>query len=172
VAHLVSAVDAVRREAGEQRLRWAEPSRWHLTLAFYGEVPDRRVDDLAARLGRAAGRCTASLRLRFATGGRFGSRVLWVGVRGDLEPLTRLADSTVASGRRCGLDLDDRPYRPHLTVARAGPASRADLKPLAAALADYEGPLWAGDRLVLVRSHLGPRPRYDEQASWRLGEAP
>jgi 2'-5' RNA ligase len=43
---------SVRREAAP--LRWTLPEQWHLTLAFLAEVPDRRYDDLLARLERAA----------------------------------------------------------------------------------------------------------------------
>jgi 2'-5' RNA ligase len=34
--------------------RWVEPARWHLTLAFLGDVPERRLGALTAALGAAA----------------------------------------------------------------------------------------------------------------------
>ncbi|NUS51949.1 MAG: RNA 2',3'-cyclic phosphodiesterase, partial [Nocardioidaceae bacterium] len=46
-----------RQEAG-QDLRWTTPEQWHLTLAFMAEVADRHLDDLVARLTRAATRRT------------------------------------------------------------------------------------------------------------------
>lgn len=156
VAHLGVTVVAV--SAAHPDLRWIPPERWHLTLAFLGEVEDRRLPDLVKRLGRAASRHPV-LRLRFAGGGRFGRQVLWAGVQGDVPALGRLAGSVTAAARRTGLDVDERPYRPHLTLART--RTPADLRPLLPALAAYDGPEWTAEQVQLVRSRLGPSPTYE-----------
>src|SRR5260370_4014722 len=49
-------------------LRWAGLDKWHVTLAFLGEVADERLADLRTRLARASGRHHA-LRLRIGRGG-------------------------------------------------------------------------------------------------------
>jgi len=94
-------------------------------------------------------------------------------VEGDREPLRRLAASAGAAARRSGLDVEDRPYRPHLTLARN--TGGADLRPLVTALAAYTGIDWTADRLHLVRSRLGQGPgrtaAYDTVAYWPLQEA-
>jgi 2'-5' RNA ligase len=169
VEQLAHAIAAVRREHPDVPVRWAPPERWHLTLAFYGEVGEQAAPELAERLGRAAGR-RPPMRLSFTGAGRFGDRVLWIGLQGDTDELTLLAASSTGAGRRCGLSMEDRAYRPHLTVARSGGrGARPDLESLVAALRGYAGEPWDADRLVLVRSHLGPQPRYDEHAAWVLG---
>jgi RNA 2',3'-cyclic 3'-phosphodiesterase len=154
IAHLDGALGAAR--AAHPELRWVDSRRWHLTLAFFGEVPDGRVDRLQQRLDRKIAGSPA-MALRFAGAGRFDGRVLWVGVHGDRAPLRALA-------RRVA--VDDRPYRPHLTVARTrGPV---DLRPVVGTLEPYDGPGWRADAVHLVRSHLGPQPRYDDIATWPL----
>ncbi|MDQ1603387.1 MAG: 2,3-cyclic 3-phosphodiesterase [Actinomycetota bacterium] len=160
VEHLDRAMQAARALAPPE-VRWADPARWHLTLAFYGEVPDDRVDRLRNKITRQVrGARTLDLQLRAA--GRFGDRVLWVGVGGrDRDELRRLGTA---------VSVEDRPYRPHLTVARV--RGSADLRPLVADLGDYEGPGWTATQLVLVRSRLGPRPAYDDIASWPLAPRP
>ena len=164
VADLEAALAAVRsRQFG---LRWIPPERWHLTLAFLGEVEERRLPDLTDRLLRAAAR-HPPLALRFAGGGRFGRQVLWAGVGGDVAVLGRLADSVTAAARRARLDVDDRPYRPHLTLART--RTPVDLRPLVPALAGYEGPEWTARRVELVRSRLGPAPTYEALLQAPLG---
>ena len=45
-----------RRQSGLPGAKWRTRDQLHLTLAFYGEVEERRADDLAAELNRAAGR--------------------------------------------------------------------------------------------------------------------
>lgn len=145
---------AVLREL-QPDLRWSRPEQWHLTLAFLGEVGDDSRGELIRRLGRAADRYRP-LTLSFGSGGRFGHRVLWTRVHGERDRLRRLADSVRAAARRSGLATEQRPYRPHLTLARATTA--ADLRPLVDALAPYEGSSWTADELNLVHSRLGAGP--------------
>ncbi len=165
IAHLDRAVEVVRRE--HPQVRWVPAERWHVTLAFLGDVDDQvreRIDD---RLAHAAAR-HPPLSLSFAGAGRFGSRVLWVGVRGDRDELTGLARSVAAGARRAGVAVDERVHRPHLTLARSRTAS-LDLRPLVAAFADYAGPTWRSTQVHLVRSYPGPEPRYETLRSWPLG---
>jgi 2'-5' RNA ligase len=164
VGDLAGVVARVRAE--HPRLRWVPAPRWHLTLAFLGAVEARRVDDLCTRLGRAAGR-HQPLPMELAGAGRFGDRVLWVGVRGAVADVGRLAASVAAGSRRAGIAVEDRPYRPHLTLARG--RDGVDLRPAVAALAGYEGPPWTAAEVHLVRSHLGRDVRYERLASFALG---
>ena len=163
LAHLDDAVAAVRRE--HPSLRWVAAPRWHLTLAFLGQVEERRLPDLTARLERAAGRHPA-LDVALSGAGRFDGRVLWVGVTGDAERLVPLAASVNAAVRRTGIEVEERRYRPHVTLARA--REPMDLRPVVAALSSYVGPPWRADELRLVRSTLGRTPRYDDVGSWPL----
>jgi 2'-5' RNA ligase len=61
-----------------------------------------------------------------------------------------------AAARRTGVLLDERPYRPHLTLARARPGH--DLRPLVAALQDYRSAVWTSSAVELVHSRLGAGP--------------
>jgi 2'-5' RNA ligase len=154
-------------------LRWTRPEQWHLTLAFLGEVDDEPGAELARRLARAAARANP-LALSLGSAGRFGNRVLWTRVRGDTEALRRLAEAVRAAARRARLPVEDRPYRPHLTLARA--RTEVDLRPMVASLAEFASSPWTAERLHLVRSELGAGPdgtaRYVSQASWPLGRTP
>lgn len=157
--HLAAALGEARsREAavlGAEALRWSHPDTWHLTLAFLGEVVDRLVPDLERRLHRAAARHPAA-DVALTGAGRFDGRVLWIGFGGEVAGLKRLAASVQAASRRAGADVDERPLRAHITLARA--REPTDLRPAVAALADYAGPPWTADELVLVRSRLGAGP--------------
>lgn len=155
-------------------LRWTRPEQWHVTLVFLGEVGNDLVSELARRLARAAGR-HPPLSLCLGGSGRFGHRVLWTRVQGDRDRLRRLAGSTAAAARRSHLPVEDRPYRPHLTLARA--TGETDLRPLVQRLACWQGSPWVATHLHLMRSHLGAAPngsaRYEHIASWPLsGMAP
>jgi RNA 2',3'-cyclic 3'-phosphodiesterase len=169
VDHLDAAVTALRdRESG---LRWTRPATWHLTLAFFGDVAEERQARLEERLAKLASRHDVS-ELRFRGAGAFArparASVLWVGVDAQLPPLRALANSCAAAGRRIGLDVDERAYRPHLTLARAKGREPLDVRALVDELAAYEGPSWTASAIHLVRSHLGPAPSYETLASWPL----
>jgi RNA 2',3'-cyclic 3'-phosphodiesterase len=153
VEELGAAVAEVQSLAPE--LRWAPLRQWHLTLTFLGEVADERRPELARRLARAASRYPP-LSLRFAEAGRFGHRVLFTKVSGDREALRHLAASTTAASRRAGLAVADRPYRPHLTLARS--RRDVDLRPLVTALGSFCGTDWTTSQLHLVQSRLGKGP--------------
>lgn len=141
-------------------LRWVPSSRWHLTLAFYGEVPEENVGgtaDMVAR--RLAGH--AAVEVRFRAAGQFARRALWLGVDGDVPALERLARAVT---------FERRPYRPHLTVARL--RGGADAGPAVEALSTYDGPQFVASTVHLVRSQLGPAPAYDDVAVFPLDGPP
>ncbi|CAN5658605.1 RNA 2',3'-cyclic phosphodiesterase [soil metagenome] len=167
LAGVVATVDALRPE--RPQLRWARPDQWHLTLAFLGDVAEEAVPDLQRRLERAATR-RAGFRLRLAGAGTFGpavrARLLLLGIGGDREALVRLAAGCSAAARRAGVSVEDRRYRPHLTILRAGQPT--DLRHLVERLRPFAGVEWRVDGIRLVRSQLGPVPAYETVGSWPL----
>ena len=166
LAELDAAVAPVR--AAHPDLRWTPAAQWHLTLAFLGEVDEGTLPDLTVRLARAAHR-HPPVSLSLAGGGRFGDRVLWTRVRGGVDGARRLAVSVTAAARRCGITLDERRWRPHLTLARG----RTDLRPVVEALRGFAGSPWTAEELHLVRSRLGAGPggtaAHEVVVSWPLG---
>lgn len=173
VSHLGAVVDtlAVSRENEPGRsTRLAARDRWHVTLAFLGEVPARKVDKVRDAVSRAVASSRAPGRLHFAGGGTFGRgnfTILWVGLAGDVPGLRSLAGAVRRELRRAHLHFDGRGFRPHLTISR--PGSRLPPDALAgdvAILQAYEGPPWNVDAVHLVVSELGPHPRHDRLASF------
>jgi RNA 2',3'-cyclic 3'-phosphodiesterase len=165
------------RQEAEPGFRWTVPEQWHLTLAFLPDVADRALDDLLARLGRAASRRTP-FTAALSGGGAFPdparAKVLFAGVHtdsGGAVELDRLATGARAAGVKAGCTVDGGRFHPHVTLARTGRPVQATrwLRVLDA----YRGPTWTADTLVLVESHLGEgprrRPRYEEVAAFPLG---
>lgn len=153
--------------------RWSDPARWHLTLLFLGAVPRGQVAELAdAAAGAVAG--APPMRLRLAGGGRFGSvrrpQVAWAGLEGDVVPLTALAARLAATARDLGLAVEDRPFRPHLTLGRWRPRQPAD-GTLTDRLAGYRGPSWPVREVLLLESRLGAVPAYERHQAYSIGAA-
>lgn len=166
-AELAVALDGLDLHA----LRLVPPEQRHLTLAFYGEVPEGVVPELTERLERA-GRRTPPLRLRLSRLGAFpkpaSARVLWAGIDGDLDSLRRLAERCTAAGTRSGLVMESRAYRPHVTIGRAK-SEPLDLRALAAA--PVATTAWDAVGFSLVHSVLGPQPVHTTVATVALGGA-
>ncbi|UKJ64570.1 RNA 2',3'-cyclic phosphodiesterase [Cellulosimicrobium cellulans] len=168
-----------RRPDGAPLVRWTPPELWHVTVSFFGAVPDGTAPDLAAALAPLA-RETPPLSLRLRGAGVYDRRVLWVGV-GDVgaDALRDLSAAVAETAGVAGVRVDRRPrQRAHLTVARAAAGARqarrrarsaghrpgggvADLAagdPLAGpatALSVYAGPSWTAHELLLLESTPG-----------------
>jgi 2'-5' RNA ligase len=169
---LDAAVTAARAGRGDRRdLRWTGPEDRHVTLAFLGEVPGSAAERLTPGLGQAAAGAEP-FPLALAGAGAFPApvraRVLWCGLGGDRSALAALAAAVAAAATRAGVAPPDagRPFRPHLTLAYARPP--ADVRDLVTALGPYEGPSWLVDRIQLIESRPGRRPRYTTVGRWPL----
>ncbi len=118
--HLDLALGAVRRSVGHGTgpIRWSARETWHLTCAFYGDVPDGSVPELVHELAQVAA-AAARYPLTLRGAGVFSHRTLWVGVGGDVAAQQAVARGGVAAGRAVGARPDERPReRAHLTIGR------------------------------------------------------
>jgi 2'-5' RNA ligase len=133
-------------------LRWMPVGQRHLTLQFLG-----RVDDDAPLVAALAGMgaTVAPFTLGLAGGGAFPSprraSVLWLGVQQGSDELAALATALTGATAPLGFEPEDRPYRAHLTLARAnrGRDVRALVDQLDAAA---PSPRWTVDSVVLFES--------------------
>jgi len=176
VADLAAVVDSLevsRANAPGRSTRVSARSRWHVTLAFLGDVPARRTDQAAAALAAAVSAgARGPIDVRFAGGGTFGRRrfaILWAGIAGDVAALSALCASVREELKRARLPYDPKPFRAHLTLAR--PGDRIPPEALAAdvaTLASYVGPMWTVDAVHLVASELGPDPKHTRLATLPL----
>ena len=155
---LADVVDRARRSPAAAGLRWQPAAQWHVTLAFLGEPADLDLAEVASRLSALAER-RAVTGVRIAGAGCFGRQILWMGL-GDDAAVATLAGVAAAIPpllRGSGLTVDRRPWRPHLTIARA---RHGDARPVVPHLAGYRGPAWDASTLLLVHSTGGPHPQH------------
>jgi RNA 2',3'-cyclic 3'-phosphodiesterase len=152
-------------------LRWRHPESWHITLAFLGDVPGEALPDLTERLARAASRATP-MELSVAGGGHFDSQVLWAGIQGDRDRLGRLSETVAAAARRCRLKVDERPYRPHVTLAHVRGEGPTDLQPYVERMAAFRTPRWLVKEMELFESVSPTAPgrsnTYVSKGHWPL----
>jgi 2'-5' RNA ligase len=153
--------------------RWVPQENWHLTLKFIGAVWARLVDDVRRAVGAVA-IAHEPFETRLAAVGAFPSerraRVVWAGLDdrdGRIGAIASGLDAALAEFAK----PEDRPFAPHLTVARLRtPASvEEELKALSGAASDP----FLLEHIVLYRSHLRrPHPIYEPVEAFRLGKEP
>lgn len=169
-ADLVGRLGVGRAAERGVNTRVAARPTWHVTLAFLGEVPERKLPAVLGAVEEAAR--TEPFGLRLAGGDTFGRRrftILWVGLGGQVDQLRALSDRVRRQLKRARVPYDLKPFQPHLTLARPGDRLSADeLAADLALLREYEGPEWTVDELRLVRSYQGPKPEYELVGSWPL----
>ena len=185
LAHAAGAIDRRAGQAapdGPDRIasttpdmRWVPSERWHVTLAFLGEVDPDRVPALCARLDDVAARHDPLRGLQLAGAGIFRG-VLWLGVEPTARhsPADRLARAVQREMRGAGIPVERRPWRAHLTIARWRPSTERDAAAHRAAegLRGYTGPSFDVHEIRLVHSITGPTPRHTDLHIARLAASP
>lgn len=103
------------------RLRWVDPDTLHLTLSFLGELDDEQLDNAIQATTDTAAEAKP-FTLHIGSLGTFGPprspRVIWSGVTGDMPRLLGLQKQLTARLAEQGFPPEERPYSPHLTLAR------------------------------------------------------
>lgn len=154
--------------AGNFTGRVAPPENWHLTLRFLGPATEKQKGQILQKLEPTS--LPGPTEIQIGGWGTFprpsAARVLWLGVEDPAGTLGNLARVLESVARAVGFPAEDRPFRPHLTLARF--RSPADLRPLLGSLPAIVAPSWV-DRLTLFRSDLGAGPpRYSGVATFPL----
>lgn len=111
--------DRLRRLPGDAR--WVSAPHLHLTLRFLGEIDLPRVAQVGAAVQRATARRSAFLLTLAGLGlfpGRGAPNVVWVGVERGREELLALQRDLETELEREGFPPEERPFSPHLTLAR------------------------------------------------------
>lgn len=139
--HVKEYLDAVCKESKSMFpfKRWVHREDFHVTLAFLGNVSPEMLQRAQEKLAQVTS-TTAPFSLATDRVGIFGKqdspRILWKGVKHS-SPLCTLQQKVNDAMKAAEFYLDERPFRPHITMARK----------------------WIGDRpfsLVRLENHLQP----------------
>jgi 2'-5' RNA ligase len=154
---------------------WVHPDDYHMTFAFLGKADERKLAQSAEWVADAV-RGARRIHVGPDRIGTFGQpknpRILWIGTTGQ-EQLALLREKVYSACRRAGFELETRPFKPHITIARkwAGkeafsPRQMAEF--VQAGPSALPGPAFDAAEVVLYRTRLDQIPKYEMMASFKL----
>ncbi|HVN57072.1 MAG TPA: RNA 2',3'-cyclic phosphodiesterase [Bacteroidales bacterium] len=118
--NLKKLLNHLAEELRGESVKWVEPSRMHITLAFVGETSEEMIRDISAMLAKKLGGLepfTFSLEGLGVFRSISDPRAVWAGIRDDGK--LGILHEAVRSGLS-GIDIpvEDRGFTPHLTLGR------------------------------------------------------
>ena len=157
-------VHRIQRSLGDRlssgAVQWAAPGHIHLTLQFLGNVPTDSLGPLELALRDACGKISP---FGLGTGGLGcfpndrAPRILWVGLRGDLEALADLQRSIAEKVVPFIERSESRPFRPHLTIGRIKHPDRKATRLLGRLIKEVTLPSvdeWQVQEVELIKSEI------------------
>jgi len=144
-------------------VKWVGPGGIHLTLKFLGNIPSKRVTEITEAIKEAA-QGISPFHLEISGLGAFPSirqaRVLWVGIGGEVDKLSRLQKNIDSALAALGFAKEERPFVPHLTLARiregASPPERRSFGELVGSTTFEDKYHVEVEAIRLMRSQLTP----------------
>jgi 2'-5' RNA ligase len=165
------ADDLLALQSGVPDARWIAPENFHVTLCFAGAVHGAVMRDLEEELADIAGpRFAVTLAgvEQFSSGKQPRALVATV-ERSDRLQWLQQKVSTVA--RHCGIEVERRKFRPHVTLARFGTGAETGhhMAQFMASHSTFKAGPWIADHFALYSSRGGRSGRiYTEEAGYGL----
>jgi len=141
-------------------VRWVKPENVHLTLKFLGEISLSTIDGIAEVI-EATVRDFSPLIL-FTNGlgvfpGIKKPRVIWIGISGDIKPLSEIQANLETNLEIKGFAKENRPFKSHLTLGRVkGDIHPENLIDILRSFSDFSSEPFEAGELVLYKSELKP----------------
>jgi 2'-5' RNA ligase len=160
-------VEELRRRAGKgsprARITWVAADRMHLTVRFIGEIADTAADGVIHALRAPIG--LAPFDVDWKGLGAFPKsgppRVLWAGITRGRDELVALEGEASMRLAAAKIPREERPYSPHLTLARVRDAAGLRSATLFEGMVDHVLGTTRVDAITLFQSKLSPKgPTY------------
>jgi 2'-5' RNA ligase len=155
-------------------VRWVNPEKIHLTLKFFGNIEESRIDLILKSIEEPV-RNTLPFSLRVLGVGAFPNlknpRVVWMGLVDGKDVLTSFQKQIENQLGKIGFQSEDRPFHPHLTLGRMKSSrGKEDLVGRMEKHKEEEFGDLPVERVVLFKSDLRPTgPIYTPLRELRLG---
>jgi 2'-5' RNA ligase len=157
-------IDRICNVAGRaEKVRWIPPSNIHLTLKFLGETSAAQkaeVTEAMERVVAKVGQFQVLISIMRIVRRRGRPHMVWATVSDAKAQLERLHGRIEHALEKSGFQREERPYSPHLTLARVregiAPWEERLLKQWAEDQRDLAPIPFAVDGVTLIKSELKP----------------
>jgi 2'-5' RNA ligase len=155
-------------------VRWVNPEKIHLTLKFFGNIEESRVDPIFKSIEKTI-RNTSPFSLKVRGVGAFpqmkNPRVIWMGLVEEGEDLTSFQKQIETQLEKIGFPPEGRFFHPHLTLGRMRSSrGKGDLVGRIERYKEEEFGDLQVESVVLFKSDLKPTgPIYTSLGEVKLG---
>ena len=154
---IIEHIDRLQHEFPNVRASWNRADNFHITLKFLGKVPVRDIRKLCDAVERTT-KTVPPFEITVAVCGTFPPRgrprVLWLGLPHTPTELMKLSERLENECERAGFKRAERPFEPHLTIARIRDAIRGRLVAALHRKNAFERQTVAVQSIVVMRSEL------------------
>jgi 2'-5' RNA ligase len=160
-SNIVSVLAGYQRQLSKAGVhaRWVKPESTHLTLTFIGRAPLEHLPSIKTAMACATMQ-TPPFMLELQGAGAFPNlrraRVIWAGIRGQVDILKSLQAHLDTRLLEAGVISPTKPFHPHLTLGRfkKPPAVSALATAMRHAVSTPSSTAFAVDAIWLIQSEL------------------
>ena len=118
--NLLNMISDLKAGLKEERVKWTEIENFHITLAFLGDTEESKIKAINNMLITTC-EGFGEFEIFIKGAGVFKNfsdpRILWTGIEAS-EKLNKLNDCIKSGLKDTGISLEERTFRPHLTLGR------------------------------------------------------
>ena len=153
-------------------VRWTEAAQMHLTLAFFGDVPEDFEPELREKLVTIE---FGAFFLSVAGVGTFAAKgvpkIIWIGLGKAHPHLFQIHKRVQEAALAVGIEPELRPWHPHITMARCRDVSAQSLRKFLQSNGEFDAGMIHVEAFHLYSSKLTPAgPIHTRELSVRCRE--
>ena len=153
-------------------VRWTELDQMHLTLGFFGDVPqdiELKLREKLSAIGFGAFFLPVNGVGAFSSKG--AAKIIWIGVGKAHPHLFQIHKRVQEAALAVGIEPELRPWHPHITIARCRGVSAQALRKFLKSNAEFDTGMIRVDAFHLYSSRLTPAgPIHKRELSVRCRE--
>jgi len=155
-------LNRLQGEIGNNQVKasWTRTASLHLTLGFIGDTSEKEVKEIIRAMEATAILCPPFTLSAGGVGvfpGTKMARVIWAGVKGQVDALRKVQRLLGKNLEQAGIKADDKHFSPHFTLGRF--KDRMDCRRLETVIHAFQyaaSDPWPVKAMVLFKSDLKP----------------
>ncbi len=135
---LLKMISTLKSRLSNESIKWTNPDNIHITLSFLGDTEENLIKVIKTMLNekcKGSGKFELIIRGSGVFKNLSDPRIIWIGIEPS-EKLMRLNGFIMKGLKELGINTEERPFKPHLTIGRIKHLN--DKKSLEAVMEKYQ----------------------------------